>query len=357
MTTILLIEDNLDVLETTEEILTLADYKVYTAQDGKQGVSLAKKHKPNLIICDVMMPELDGYGVLRILSKNPETSTIPFIFLTAKADRIDIRKGMNLGADDYVTKPFDETELLETIETRLNKIKILQNEFKSDIEGLSNFISVVSSQEALANLPKDRKVKKFKKKDIIFHEYDHANYLIYIKSGKIKCLKTDEYGKEYVNDIYTTGNFVGYMSLLAGEEYQESAIAMEATEVAIIPQQDFIDLVDTNRDVMMQFIKLLAGNVLEREKRLLQLAYTPVRERVACALLQLQSKFKSESSHQLKISRDDLASMVGTAKESLIRNLSEFKKDDIIETEGQLITIKSQQKLEQIANGNDLTKS
>ncbi len=356
-TRILLIEDNIDVLETTEEILMLADYEVFTAKNGKQGVEQAKKHIPDLIICDVMMPELDGYGVLRILSKNPETCAIPFVFLTAKADRTDVRKGMNLGADDYITKPFDESELLETIEARLKKTKALQKEYSSDINGFADFVSNASTQSALADLPNNKKEKTYKKKDVIFHEFDHANYLIYVKSGQVKCVKTDEYGKEFVNDIYTPGCFIGYMSLLAGTDYMESAIAMEDTEVAIIPQQDFISLIDSNRDVMIQFIKLLAGNVLEREKKLLQLAYTPVRERVANALLTLQQKMGGDAFTQIKVSRDDLASMVGTAKESLIRTLSEFKKDAIIETEGQLITITNQGLLNKISSGIDMIKN
>lgn len=356
-TRILLIEDNLDVLETTEEILCLADFDVITAQNGKIGVELAKKHLPDLIICDVMMPELDGYGVLRILSKNTETCAIPFVFLTARADKTDVRKGMNLGADDYITKPFDETELLETIEIRLKKVNALKKEFSSDIEGFSDFISNAKSQGALSELPKNRKVKSFKKKDVIYHEFDHANYLYYINSGQVKCVKTDEYGKEFVNDIYTSGHFIGYMSLIAGNEYMESAVAMENTEVAIIPQQEFSSLIESNRDVMIQFIKLLAGNAIEREKRLLQLAYTPVRERVANNLLTLKAKNGGEGVTQFKVSRDDLASMVGTAKESLIRTLSEFKKDGILETEGQLITILDHSALKRVADGHEILKN
>src|SRR5688572_13362054 len=100
MKKILLIEDNTEVRENTSEIISLANYEVLTAENGKVGVELAQKEKPDLIICDIMMPELDGYGVLHILSKKPETAGIPFIFLTAKTEKNDVRKGMNLGADD-----------------------------------------------------------------------------------------------------------------------------------------------------------------------------------------------------------------------------------------------------------------
>src|SRR6187399_2727653 len=121
MKKILLIEDNLEVRENTAEILSLANYNVVVAENGKVGVEIAQREKPDLIICDIMMPELDGYGVLHILNKKSETAGIPFIFLTAKTEKADIRKGMNLGADDYLTKPFDDTDLLNAIEARLQK--------------------------------------------------------------------------------------------------------------------------------------------------------------------------------------------------------------------------------------------
>src|SRR5688572_5046674 len=130
---ILLIEDNKDMRENTAEILGLSQYKVFTAKNGKEGVELAQKEKPDLIICDIMMPVLDGYGVLHLLSKNPETAGIPFIFLTAKAERSDMRKGMEMGADDYVTKPFDDIELMNAIESRLKKAELVKKEFSKNI--------------------------------------------------------------------------------------------------------------------------------------------------------------------------------------------------------------------------------
>ena len=126
MRTILLIEDNQDIRENMAEILEMSNYKVLTAPDGKEGVALAIEHKPDLVVCDIMMPVLDGYGVIHMLQKNGDTSNIPFIFLTAKAERAEIRKGMELGADDYITKPFNGTELLSAIETRLRKADIVK---------------------------------------------------------------------------------------------------------------------------------------------------------------------------------------------------------------------------------------
>ena len=144
MKTILLIEDNKDVRENTAEILTLANYKVLTAKNGKEGVEAAQKENPDIIICDIMMPVLDGYGVLHLLSKSEATAGIPFIFLTAKAERSDMRKGMEMGADDYLTKPFDDIELLNAIESRFKKSDILKKDFNKDIDGLNEFLTVCS---------------------------------------------------------------------------------------------------------------------------------------------------------------------------------------------------------------------
>ncbi len=353
MKKLLLIEDNSDIRETTQEILELADYEVFTAANGKQGVELAKSTKPDLIICDIMMPDLDGYGVLRILSKNPETSNIPFIFLTAKAEKSDVRKGMNLGADDYITKPFEEAELLEAVEIRLKRSESLKKDAHTSLEGLNEFMEEARGLDELKDLSKDRKIKAYRKKEVIYREDDYANYLYYIVSGKVKCIKTDGFGKDFVNDIYGKGAFIGYMNLLEDGEYHETAIAMEATEVAVIPKQDFRSLIHKNRDVAANFIKMLSGNLQDREKRLLQLAYAPVRERVADALLKLKDKGLTPnlSPEQLKISREDLASIVGTAKESLIRTLSELKKDGLVDTDGQEIRIMDENGLKKVTAG------
>src|ERR1035437_6563147 len=119
--TILSIEDNKDMRENTNEILQLAGYTTHSADDGKHGLELAHKHKPDLILCDIMMPELDGYGVIRALENIPEMVGVPFVFMTAKSEKSDFRKGMDLGADDYLTKPFNGADLLKVVSARLRK--------------------------------------------------------------------------------------------------------------------------------------------------------------------------------------------------------------------------------------------
>ena len=117
---ILLIEDNEDLRENTAEILELSNYKVSTAPDGKTGIEIALQNKPDLVLCDVLMPVLNGYDVLHILNEHTELTGIPFIFLTAKSEKIDYRQAMEMGANAYVIKPFTESELLDTITRQLN---------------------------------------------------------------------------------------------------------------------------------------------------------------------------------------------------------------------------------------------
>src|SRR5678810_316693 len=152
MKSILVIEDNKDLRENTAEILDLAGYKTFTAENGKKGVDVALKEKPSVIVCDIMMPELDGYGVLHLLRKNETTQAIPFIFLTAKTERSDLRKGMEMGADDYITKPFEDIELLNAIEIRLKKAEILANKYAASGQGVSQFIKDVKGSGLMKHL-------------------------------------------------------------------------------------------------------------------------------------------------------------------------------------------------------------
>jgi anti-anti-sigma factor len=134
MTTILVIEDETKIRENIQEVLELEDFDVLTAENGRIGVQLAQAHHPDLIICDVMMPELDGYDVLVTLRQDPSTLKIPFIFLSAKATTADFRKGMSLGADDYLTKPFTPSELREAISIRLQKQHLMMARYSEELE-------------------------------------------------------------------------------------------------------------------------------------------------------------------------------------------------------------------------------
>lgn len=333
---IVLIEDNQEMRENIAEILELADYTVFEAPNGKKGVSLIQEHLPDLIICDVMMPELDGYGVLKIIANDDRTANIPFIFLTAKSEKGDFRKGMNLGADDYLTKPFEDLDLLDAVETRLKKHEKKQQE-SQEIENRPAY-----SLEDLENLPEDRESKVYRKKELVYSEGKYPRYLFYLRYGKVKTFKVNEDGKEYITNIFKTGDYFGYNALLQGTKYHETATALEESEIAVIPSDEFMELIYGAKEIADKFIKLLANDLDEAEERLINLAYDSVRKRVADSLLLLHKKYsqnEEEDTREIVILRDDLASIVGTAKESVIRTLSDLKEEELIAIEGSKITL------------------
>jgi CRP-like cAMP-binding protein len=339
MKKILLIEDNLEVRENTEEILELANYAVVTAENGKIGVAKAIEEQPDIIICDIMMPELDGYGVLFLLSKNPKTAGIPFIFLTAKADKIDIRKGMNLGADDYLTKPFEEMDLMNAIETRLERSEKLNQKYDQPAKSLNKFYDAISSESALSNLIDKKTTKKYKKKEMVYLDGNAPNSLFFLQSGKCKILKSNTEGKELLLDLITPGEFFGYISLLKESPYFDSVQVMEDAEITIVPKTDFFNLLLKNRDVSYSFIKLLSNDLLEKEEELLKLAYDTVRKRVADALVKVAESMDDLGASPFHIAREDLANMAGTTTESVIRTLSEFKEDGWVQVTGRKMAI------------------
>lgn len=152
MKKILVIEDEQFVRENIVEILEASGYAVVSAPNGAAGVTLAQEHLPNIILCDVMMPELDGHGVLQAVRINAATANIPFIFLTARADTNDLRHGMNLGADDYITKPFRVSELLKAVEMRLSKQDTVRESAEEKLRLLRANISLSLPHEFLTPL-------------------------------------------------------------------------------------------------------------------------------------------------------------------------------------------------------------
>lgn len=347
--TILLIEDNQEMSENIVSILELANYNVLAAPNGRIGVEIAQRKIPDLILCDVMMPELDGYGVLHILNKNPETAGIPFIFLTAKADKSDFREGMNLGADDYITKPFDGFDLLKVIEIRLKKNSLLKASFNNDLQDVNTFFSKAKELKEFQKLSENRPLKSFKKKDMLFIEGQTPNDLFFISKGSVKSFKINYDGKELVTGIHKEGTFLGYTPLLEDKPYSENAEALEDTQVYIIPKNDFLLLLYSSKDVARKFIQLISNNLDEAEKRLLDLAYQSVRQRVAGALLRIGEKYGS-SGHEdvISFARRDISGLIGTATESLNRTLADFKEEGLIEIIEDGLRILDRKKLERL---------
>ena len=342
MRKILLIDDNQDFREDVAEILQLSNYITLTAPDGKTGVEKALKEKPDLIICDVSMPHMDGFSVLHILSRHPETVAIPFIFMTGKNELSDIRKGMGMGADDYLVKPFDETDLLNSIEMRLSKTHALKGKLTEIQQNIITFIKEIRLN-GTANLSIiDTSVQKYKKKHLLYSEGQKASVVYFMVSGKVKEYMINEEGKELITNMYGKGDFIGYTTILENTLYNETAQIIEEAELLLIPKKDFLQLINNNLQVANEFIGMLSHNVLAKDQKLLQLAYSSLRKKVATGIIEVIDKFKDKRNGKpvIEISREDLANVVGAAQESLSRTLKEFKNEQLIDMfEGNIVVL------------------
>jgi signal transduction histidine kinase len=147
MITILVIDDDASIRNNLIDMLEAEGFKAAGAENGLKGVQLAQASPPDLIICDIMMPELDGYGVLQALRTDERTATLPFIFLTAKAERTDLRLGMGQGADDYLTKPFTRNEVMSAITVRLQRAKLIREQTQAEYNQLKQQISIMLAHE------------------------------------------------------------------------------------------------------------------------------------------------------------------------------------------------------------------
>jgi CRP-like cAMP-binding protein/CheY-like chemotaxis protein len=356
MRKLLVIDDHDDIRENIAEILTLAGYEVFTAPNGKRGVETALKENPELVICDIMMPELDGYGVLHLLRKNESTLETPFIFLTAKTERADFRKGMEMGADDYITKPFDDIELLNAIEIRLKKNDIIHAKYSGDEKGASELIAQLSASGVLRLDAQTAETQELTRKMFLYQEGKRPKGLYLVKSGKIKAYRMNEAGKEYITNLYGPGEYLGYLPLLENTTYEDSAEVLEDAEVAFFPKDEFLDALYQDLQIATKFIKLIARSVQEKEERLLSLAYGSLRKRVAKGLLDIHTKFAGSQPDAsvgrvrlpLSISREDIAQYIGTATESLIRTLSDFKSEKLIDIQDGKIHIMDVNKLQNL---------
>ncbi|RYU77198.1 response regulator [Hymenobacter persicinus] len=344
MKTILLIEDNRQGRENTAEILALAGYAVVQAANGKQGVAAARQQRPDLILCDIMMPELDGYGVLHILGQDPTTAGIPFVFLTAKSNLEDFRKGMNNGADDYLTKPFDGQSLLLAVELRFKK----QSSARPPLPPAA---AEPSLAELHALLTAEHRMRAYKKRTVLFQEGDAPAGVYFIHSGKVKTFKTDEGGNEYVTSLSGAGDYVGHLNVLEDMPYANSASTLEDCVISFFPLQEFRTLLAQHPGVARQFAALLSQNLAAREQQLLRLAYHSVRKRLADALIHYQQLYHpgpAAAPPELLVSREYLAGVVGASKETISRVLSKLRDAHLIDISGSRIIIPDLEKLRRI---------
>lgn len=346
MTTILVIEDNQAIRENIVEVLELADYQTLEAADGKQGLLLAETRHPDLIVCDLSLPILDGFVVLQMLNRDDKPCKVPFIFLTARSERAEIRKGMDMGADDYITKPFNPSELLSAIECQLKKAAHAQsNAVKS--------IPVITPEETepFKDLVKDRNIKNFRNKQIIYQEGNTPSCIYFILTGLVKTLRMDEDGKEMITGLYKEGDFLGYLSMLEKTHYSDTAEAIGQVAISVIPRQDFEEAMG-NKHAREQIIRILTHTIDEKDVQLLRIAYDSLRKRAADALLTVFNKYNvaGDQNVGIKFSRGNLAALAGVAKESFARTLADFRDEHLIDIRKGVIYLLDIGKLNQLSN-------
>lgn len=350
MKTILIIEDDTVLRETTAEILELENYNVVTAANGKRGTELAKIMLPDLVVCDIMMPELDGYDVLKILSEDEKTKKIPFIFMSAKTEIKDVRKGMDLGADDYLTKPVNDELLISAIESRLAKSALLkEQETNSTIEEDIEKYQDINTIEELKNYFCDYgSTKIIKKGDVIYREGEFCNNVFLVYKGSIKSSKIDEFGKELITNIHKADDFFGFSAIIENSHYYETTSAMEKTEVFFVTKNTLQKIIENNHKLSFDILQLINESLIEVKEQLLQMAYGSMRRKTANTILKFANKMTVTPSKSINISRRDLAGVAGIATESLIRTLTDLKKEGVIEIEGRNIRILDIEKLSSI---------
>jgi len=341
MKKLLIIDVRTEVRKNIAGALTFAGYACVEASDATEGMEIAAKEKPDLIICDVMIPDLDGHDALYLFSKNEATALTPFIFLHPIAEH----KGLSTGTNNKMSKTFDDIDLLNTVKAELRKHDILTEQYSADEKGASMLIKTLNGSGIM-----DLQLDKYKKgawlrKQLLYMEGKRPAYLFYIQKGQVKTYKINEDGKEYITNLYAAEDFAGYLPLLEDKEYDDTAEILEDAEILSIPRQDFLDALYHDMNIACRFLKLIARDIKSKEERLIQMAYSSLRKRVAGALLDITGKFSSNNS-KISITREDIAQYIGTAKESAIRVLSDFKLEKLIETVKGKIKVLDKQKLQ-----------
>lgn len=335
MIKILVIEDNSEMRENISEILELSNYSVVSAKDGMEGVKSAREHKPDLILCDIMMPNLDGFGVLKIIRQEEALKTIPFIFLTAKAEKEDFRKGMNLGAEDYLIKPFEATDLLDVIAGKLDKFQNLIK-FRGGrlLGGMIDF-NLLQDQPKVNEILGNHKIKELGKKTKLWTKHERVNSLYFLEKGLVKESLESVGGKELILNFYEGPCFIGINHLFQ-MNYSTAAEIIETSSVKTINKTEIEDIIQKD-NLWASFYHYCHQKFAEQNIRLSINSYGNVREKVAYHLYYLHHLFQNKP---IPLSREDLASFCGIAKETLIRSLTEFKEEKILEISQSGIIIK-----------------
>ena len=317
------------------------------ASEGKSGLETALQEIPDLILCDLVMPGLDGSGVLHVLGKNPETASIPFVLQGTKSSITEFREGMNLGADDFLVKPFESTDLLKVIEVRLNRRDLFKGLIEPEGDVIEQYFKQERNLRELERLTDHRIYRIMRRKEIIYMDGQSPSDIYFIKRGMVKTYKINKDGKELITGFHRPGSVIGHLSILQNSPYTESAEVVAEAEIGFISRQDFLVTLYSNHEVAARFIQMLANQLHDAENRLIGIAYDSVRQKVAQALLQV-SRNLSDGTRPIRIARRDLSGLIGTATESLNRTLADFKDEGLITIMPEGISILNGDKLERM---------
>ena len=256
---------------------------------------------------------------------------------------------MDLGADDYLTKPFEEEDLINAIESRLAKVELLGRMAQEGSKNPAGSEDQIRTLNELKNFFDDNgEPTSFMQGSSIYQEGTYSHKIYLILKGVVKCHTMDEDGKELITSLYRADDFLGFTSFIDNIPYQESATAIEDVELAGISKENLKQVLEKNHNISLELMELLTGNIKDIKQQLLQMAYSSVRKKTAQTLLQFAEIMNKKTEDPIKISRNDLASVAGIATESLIRTLSGFKKEGLIDIEGRNIRIKELKALQYI---------
>lgn len=331
--TILLIEDDESSRMITAELLRMAGYEVIAAANGEDGIGMAKERQPALILCDIVMQVTNGYEVLRALQDEPDTRTIPFIFLTGRCEHYEIRKAMLMGADDYITKPLVASDLLEAVERRIEKRNRAQLHSMPDRAAVPPWQTWTSGGSLLEVAARVGKPREYKKNEMIFMEGAPNRTCLVIESGCVKTFKTTFTGKVCITGIYKEGELLGDGGLSGDTIISNSAVAIQPVAGYQLSKCDIKSVLSKNPAASFTYLSMISKRLSKLDDHLLSIAYCGVRKRVAHALLKLEEEFNgrdNEGATVIPLPLQDIACISGMTSESSYRVLSDFEKDGMI---------------------------
>ncbi|HVS96623.1 MAG TPA: cyclic nucleotide-binding domain-containing protein [Puia sp.] len=353
MKKILFIEDQGHKEDSIRQLLGLSNYLVLVAADGRDGIGLAVRERPDLILCDTHLPSVDGYGVILALQQYPETRGIPVILLTTIEEKDDFRKAMEAGADDFLARPFEGIELLRAVEACLDRHHKRVSADHGPAETHPGHVSAGGTNGPANDWhPEQQEVRLFKKRTMLYTEGQRASQVWYVVSGRVKTYLIHSDGKELITGIFGPGDCVGYIAAVHGGPYTDNAQVLEESALVVISRPEFLRLMSGDPGFVRQVIKWLSRSNRAQESGLLNLAYSSLRKKVANGILSLYDSFRKELDGKafISVSRENLAAIIGSAPESLTRTLSDFRKERLVEVADGRIYVLDEHRLRNMIN-------